>query len=380
LGSLELENPWADLPSEPPYIAACDREVLDRHPEARDRLNFEILPYPFQGAKEADVLFLLANPGAGELPPGYPADLVEERGRSLTFTHQRDPRFATPDTWWHRRLRKLIAAVGEETVSSRTLSVEYFPYHSRRYRRFPEVLPSQEFGFGIVRDAVSAGKLVVVVRQEKAWLRAVPELEHADYIAVPNPRVAHISPRNVGEDNFNRIVDRLERPVGREEASAEAAVEPLREGTFLRWSDRGGGALGIVVPPVTDEMVRVLLTDSEGNTGLEVFVGRPDATGVKASQFALEQMEIIDNPGGDLADLLIDESMLYAEDADRETQRAMMDASEPVTGAVEGYCVKERKMVRIKDARSITTPSGKPAISGTCPDCGVRIFKAAPDT
>jgi len=36
----------------------------------------------------------------------------------------------------------------------------------------------------------------------------------------------------------------------------------------------------------------------------------------------------------------------------------------------EGYCVKERKKVEIKDPEQITMKNGRPAITGTCPDCG----------
>lgn len=41
----------------------------------------------------------------------------------------------------------------------------------------------------------------------------------------------------------------------------------------------------------------------------------------------------------------------------------------------EGYCVKERKKVEIKDPEQITMKNGKPAIRGTCPDCGTKIFR-----
>jgi hypothetical protein len=41
----------------------------------------------------------------------------------------------------------------------------------------------------------------------------------------------------------------------------------------------------------------------------------------------------------------------------------------------EGYCVKERKKVEIKDPVQITMKNGRPAIQGTCPDCGTKIFK-----
>ena len=41
----------------------------------------------------------------------------------------------------------------------------------------------------------------------------------------------------------------------------------------------------------------------------------------------------------------------------------------------EGYCVKERKKVEIQDPAQVTMKNGRPAIQGTCPDCGTKIFK-----
>ena len=39
----------------------------------------------------------------------------------------------------------------------------------------------------------------------------------------------------------------------------------------------------------------------------------------------------------------------------------------------EGYCVKERKKVEIKDAKQVTMKNGRPAIQGVCPDCGTNL-------
>ena len=36
---------------------------------------------------------------------------------------------------------------------------------------------------------------------------------------------------------------------------------------------------------------------------------------------------------------------------------------------------KERKKVEIKDPQQITMKNGRPAIQGTCPDCGTKIFR-----
>ena len=42
---------------------------------------------------------------------------------------------------------------------------------------------------------------------------------------------------------------------------------------------------------------------------------------------------------------------------------------------IEGYCMKERKHVRIKDPEKTTAKNGREAVRGTCPDCGSTIFR-----
>jgi hypothetical protein len=47
----------------------------------------------------------------------------------------------------------------------------------------------------------------------------------------------------------------------------------------------------------------------------------------------------------------------------------------PAAPAVEGYCVKERKKVAIKDPEKAVTKNGREAVRGTCPDCGTTVFR-----
>jgi hypothetical protein len=42
---------------------------------------------------------------------------------------------------------------------------------------------------------------------------------------------------------------------------------------------------------------------------------------------------------------------------------------------VTAYCVKDRKKVEIKDPKKVKLKNGKPAISGTCPKCGSKVFR-----
>ena len=41
----------------------------------------------------------------------------------------------------------------------------------------------------------------------------------------------------------------------------------------------------------------------------------------------------------------------------------------------QAYCFKCRKKVEIKDAKNVTLKNGRPAVSGTCPACGTKVFR-----
>ena len=41
----------------------------------------------------------------------------------------------------------------------------------------------------------------------------------------------------------------------------------------------------------------------------------------------------------------------------------------------EAYCVKDKMKVEVQNPVHITMKNGKPAIQGTCPKCGGKVFK-----
>ena len=41
----------------------------------------------------------------------------------------------------------------------------------------------------------------------------------------------------------------------------------------------------------------------------------------------------------------------------------------------QAYCVKDKKKVEISNPQNITMKNGKPAIQGTCPICGGKVFR-----
>jgi DNA polymerase II large subunit len=41
----------------------------------------------------------------------------------------------------------------------------------------------------------------------------------------------------------------------------------------------------------------------------------------------------------------------------------------------QAYCVKDKMKVEVQNPTRITMKNGKPALSGTCPKCGTKVFR-----
>jgi len=42
---------------------------------------------------------------------------------------------------------------------------------------------------------------------------------------------------------------------------------------------------------------------------------------------------------------------------------------------MQGYCVKCKKKREIKNPTSVTMKNGRKAVRGTCPVCGIKMFR-----
>jgi hypothetical protein len=42
---------------------------------------------------------------------------------------------------------------------------------------------------------------------------------------------------------------------------------------------------------------------------------------------------------------------------------------------VQAYCVRDKAKVEIKNPKQVKLKNGKPAVSGTCPKCGGKVFR-----
>lgn len=215
-----MQNPWRDLPLQPPFILPIDLPYLDQlrwKDDDPSRLRFEMYPVPYLGnPRSAEVYLLTLNPGFEEHRYREEVDnqaFVTEHLKSYTFEstppfHVLDPRFSRTGgyIYYHSRMREVIQLVGWQTVAEKIMCLEFFPYHSQTYRHLPCVLPSQEYTFDLVRQAIVQKKMIIFQRSKKFWLQAIPELADYPTFELNSYRAPYLSRKNLGETAFEEML------------------------------------------------------------------------------------------------------------------------------------------------------------------------------
>lgn len=218
-------NPWASLPKTPPFVLPQDAGVIEKfneHAPPNKRYDLSLMPEPFFGNPLAPVIALALNPGwspsdadvhAAEKFRAQSRDSLTHRLRPHPFLHLQ-PDAVTPGAqWWNRIARKLIDEIGIERMSAGLMCVQYFPYHSVEYKPTGELVPSQAYGFALVRAAMERGADVIIMRSGRQWRLAVPALaSYARIHHVINPRNPTLSPGNLAA-SFDALLKRLREAV-----------------------------------------------------------------------------------------------------------------------------------------------------------------------
>ncbi len=220
-----MRNPWIALPTSAPFVLDKDRptvEAFNRVVKPRHKLQTHVLPEPFSGrVRTATVLVLQLNPGFAGSEARWHRNPAFARALRANNAHQPldypqlglDPAWErTPGGRWAvPRLRRVVEALGDIRRVARKLgSVEFHGYHSRQFRPIPVTLPSQHYGFELVRRAVRRNAVIVVVRGYDLWRVAVPELNDHSLVFRPhNAQSAYITEASLGRRGFRAVVAAL---------------------------------------------------------------------------------------------------------------------------------------------------------------------------
>ncbi|HZR32046.1 MAG TPA: hypothetical protein VFA76_09360 [Terriglobales bacterium] len=211
-----MQNPWLELPSAAPYILGIDIESVSRHSE----INRQTLPEPFIGnPKTARLVLLSLNPGDSDDDIKAHSD-VEFRKAIISNLRQEsqeypfyglNPKFnwTACGRWWRAHVKELIEILGSKKVAEHLLVIEWFPYHSKRWKRLPtrEVCPSQNYSFQHVKEMLDKKAVIVGMRSKMYWLEVDPRVASVPFLK--NPQNPCVSKKNCGEELFAQIVEAL---------------------------------------------------------------------------------------------------------------------------------------------------------------------------
>src|SRR5690348_10710166 len=135
-----MQNPWLDLPSEPPYVLPCDRlpvEVFNRSTASKDlKINLRLRPDPFLGRPDAPIVVLALNPGlsdqdaASHRRPEFRRRLLScLRHETVEYPfYYLDPEEHGPGTrWWCRAVGALMEKTDRRVLARELSCLEFFP-------------------------------------------------------------------------------------------------------------------------------------------------------------------------------------------------------------------------------------------------------------
>ena len=216
-----MRNPWSALPKNPPYVLASDIALIERFnatASAKHRYDISLFPEPFFGSLNAPVVVLNLNPGWSPEDAAVHADptfaamsrrSLEHTLNPYPFLHLQPDGNTPGGQWWRQRTRELASDVGFQLAARQLACIQFVPYHSSEYAGSSPRLPSQDYSFFLVRQAMARGAEIVVMRSVNLWLAAVPEL--ATYNRLhrgSNPRAPFISRGNL-KSSYNVIAERM---------------------------------------------------------------------------------------------------------------------------------------------------------------------------
>lgn len=221
-----IENPWLKLPKNSPYILPQDQSIIDdfngRCRSEEFKIVQEMYPEPFIGRVDAPIILLNLNPGFGGKQDlqvhRSDSKLSEVIKKNLSHSITDWPfYFLNPELsntpgylWWAKKLKSVINIAGVKSTADNLLCIEFFPYHSSKFRQTRQVLPSQEYTRQLVYSAIRRDAIIIGMRAIKIWQAFIPELvNYHSFFKLNSPQNVAVSPNNC-KIGFEMIIKELQ--------------------------------------------------------------------------------------------------------------------------------------------------------------------------
>lgn len=226
-----MKNPWKNLPNNSPFVLKNDKkEILQYNINAISdhKINLETPPDPYIGdVFNAKIVLLQLNPGS-DFPPGFlkPNEILERKVfpklnkdniKNLLHEYGKFPFYhLNPEykltggfRYWSKLFSPLINREDDyKKISKNICCIEFFPYHSKKFRPFNKILESQKYSFYLLEQAIERKAMIVLLRGERKWLNAVEKLKK-NYFKPRNTRNPILSKRNFSDQQFEKILSLL---------------------------------------------------------------------------------------------------------------------------------------------------------------------------
>ena len=264
----EIGNPWKEL-KEPDYYFQEDKEQIDEfnktlgpHPYF---IDMNLLPEPWIGNKEANVILLFTNPGL----KGNEADNYQNKEYGKEFKealcknlihgnkeypyYYLNPKFKKTDgaVWLKQRLTDLVAELYNldkdrvweqlsdedlQLLSQKLFTLQLHPYHSAAYKKLKKQFKSHSYTMQLLDNAVEKAKqgkaIIICVRSYKEWNSCYKEYKKinskVDYLrkeSEPNfielkypssdktPRTPYFKRSYFKDQDFEELLKKLKDPI-----------------------------------------------------------------------------------------------------------------------------------------------------------------------
>lgn len=218
---MENENPWVKLNKDIKVLDSDIEEinVFNNKNQNDYTIITNIFPEPFIGRINSPIVLLSLNPGFDKQDIENHKEFyfktvlknnLEHKPNQYEFYYL-DPKLSHTkgSLWWNKKLKPLLEIFDKKIISDKISVIEYFPYHSKSYKKTKHILESQKYSFDLVRMAIKRNAIIIVMRSEKIWLNAVPELKKYNYYKLNSPQNVILSKNNLGESAFNELIDKI---------------------------------------------------------------------------------------------------------------------------------------------------------------------------
>lgn len=215
-----MRNPWRNLNTDVTSIHPLDFERVDEfNAMAKEDYKFckTLLPEPYIGSLKANVLFLALNPGLSA------EDYETHANEEYRFLYKQNlaqvkcdypfyylnPELDCPGSkWWHGKLRWFLEEIDCKTLAQSICCLQFTPYHSVQFKQPKHNLPTREYTKAIVKSFMERNAPIVFMRSKSKWEQLVPELkQYNNSFVLRNPRNPTFSPKNMGEENFQILLE-----------------------------------------------------------------------------------------------------------------------------------------------------------------------------